>query len=62
MYSYFGFYFIFKVQTNRLQTNNACIKLSYPLVVPVYADRIMYHYLQINVSGSDRIIKTSLSQ
>ena len=40
MYSYFSFCFILKIETNRLKTNTACIKLSYLLVLPVCTDKI----------------------
>lgn len=47
IYSYFNFYFTFKIQANRIQTNDACIKLSYPLVLPVCTDRIRVKILEL---------------
>ena len=38
--SFFDSYFIFKSQTCEIQTDTEGIKLSYPLVVLVFADRI----------------------
>ena len=40
IYSSFNTYFIVKIKTNGIETDTECIKLSYPLILPVCTDRI----------------------
>ena len=40
IYSSFNTCFIVKINTNGIETDTECIKLSYPLILPVCTDRI----------------------